>query len=626
MSAQSPTVALLFEDPELGAPLRAALTELGARIAHEGAPTALAAEVLAGVDVVVVNLDPAVEAQIDRVQDLLEASECRVVFNDADASRGLEGWAQARWARHLAAKILDRADVDPPRPADARPVEIAAGLDAVLAAAGEPASDAFAGPSFTETPTAEIPAAQAPVVEAPAAPPLDLAEIEALFEELPGMGEAQPAQRAAADTPDELAAQLDALFADAPAASTQAAPEMTLPPEPQAREGLAEPDLDAPIDLPEPDVAAHASELVTAGLDDFAASLTPAEDAAAPAPQPPAAVAAPAAPNWDLVDLDAAAPAPPPPAPRPQPREFGVEKVSAAELIAPGPAVDDAEPVKFDLEKISTAEYLAPDAVPASAEPLSVKVDKVSAAEYLAPEGGDAATTPVTLGMSLELVPMEQAIAPQAMEVAAEAGATEMRLDGVAVGVRRVVALGASIGGPEAVREFIGALPKDVPATVVLAQHLDAAFLNAMVAQLAKASPLPVRVAAPGTVVGHGDLLVVPSEQRLRLDRGGRVRLEALPEGCPYAPSIDHTFGDLAEVFGSDLLAVVFSGMASDAIAGVLEVAARGGKVWAQDPDSCVVSSMVDGACEAGVVAFTGTPRALAARLLAELGKQGTTT
>ncbi|HEX7111368.1 MAG TPA: chemotaxis protein CheB, partial [Mizugakiibacter sp.] len=489
--------------------------------------------------------------------------------------------------------------------------------------AGEPAPDAFAGPPFTETPAAEAPAVQVPAVEAPAAPPLDLAEIEALFEELPGMSEAQPAQRAAADTPDELAAQLDALFADAPTASTQAAPEMTLPPEPHAREGIAELELDAPIDLPKPGLAAEASAPAAAGLDDLAAALAPTEDAAAPAPEPPAAVAAPAAPNWDLVDLDDAAPTPPPPpAPRPQPREFGVEKVSAAELIAPGPAVDDAEPVKFGLEKISTAEYLAPDAAPASAALPSVKVEKVSAAEYLAPEGGDAATTPVTLGMSLELVPMEEAIAPQAMEVAAEAGATEMRLDRTVVGVRRVVALGASIGGPEAVREFVGALPKDTPATVVLAQHLDAAFVDAMVAQLAKASPLPVRVAAPGTVVGHGEVLVVPSDQRLRLDRGGRVRLEALPAGCPYAPSIDHTFGDLAEVFGADLLAVVFSGMASDAVAGVLEVTARGGKVWAQDPDSCVVSSMVDGACEAGVVAFTGTPRALAARLLAELGKE----
>lgn len=613
MSAKSPTVALLFEDPELGAPLRSALTELGARIAHEGAPTALATDALAGVDVVVVNLDAAVEAQIDRVQDLLDASECRVVFNDADASRGLEGWAQARWARHLAAKILGRADVDPPRPADARPVEIGLVVDVVPAAVAEPISWKSAASAAPAAP-AEVPhegVAETPA--SPAAPVLDLAEIEALFEELPGLGDAQPTERTAASTPDELAAQLDALFSDAPAAA--APPGAPSSPDIQGGPDFDLPDLDlAGLDLP----PALSGPVPVAARDDVATPPPPAEDAAPPAQE---AQAAPAAPNWDLVDFDAATPEPPP-EPRAQPREFGIEKVSAAELIAPGPAVDDTEPVKFGLEKISTAEYLAPDAAPASAALPSVKVEKVSAAEYLAPEGGDAATTPVIPSLSLELVPMEEAIAPQAMEVAVQPGTSEMRLDGEAVGVRRVVALGASIGGPEAVREFVGALPKDTPATVVLAQHLDAAFVNAMVAQLAKVSSLPVRVAAAGLSVGHGEVLVVPSDQRLRLDRGGRVRLEALPEGCPYAPSIDHTFGDLAEVFGPDLLAVVFSGMASDAVAGVREVAARGGKVWAQDPDSCVVSSMVDGACEAGVVAFTGTPRALAARLLAELGKE----
>ncbi|WP_062535720.1 chemotaxis protein CheB, partial [Mizugakiibacter sediminis] len=474
-----------------------------------------------------------------------------------------------------------------------------AGADAAPAAAGDPAPAARAVPSPAELPAAEAPAAQAPAAEA-GPPPLDLAEIEALFEDLPGLGDAQPGGRSAGATPDELAAQLDALFADAPAMPPQSAAGAAPDPAPAVRADDIDLDLPA-IDLPDLDMAAAAEP--AAGPDGPAATA-PVEDAAAP--------------DWALVDFDVA---PAAPQPRAQPREFGIEKVSAAELIAPAAAVGDAEPVKFDLEKISTAEYLAPDAAPAGAEPLPVAVDKVSAAEYLAPEGGDAAATPITPGLSLELVPMEEAIAPRAMEAAPGRHVAEMRLDGEAAGVRRVVALGASIGGPEAVREFVAALPADMSATVVLAQHLDAAFVGAMVAQLAKVSALPVRVAAPGLTVGHGEVLVVPSDRRLRLDRSGRVRLEALPEGCPYAPSIDHTFGDLAEVFGPDLLAVVFSGMASDAVAGVLEVAARGGKVWAQDPDSCVVSSMVDGACASGVVAFTGTPRALAARLLAELGK-----
>ncbi|MCE5234311.1 MAG: chemotaxis protein CheB [Mizugakiibacter sp.] len=598
MQAEMPTVALLFEDPELGAPLRAALAELGARIAHEGAPAALAAEALAGVDVVVINLDDAVEAQLDRIHDLLDAAACRVVFNDADATRALEGWEQARWARHFAAKILDRDDVDPPRPADARPVEVAA----VAEAAALPAAAEAPGMAAVE------PAAPAQVD----APPLDLAEIEALFEDLPGLGAAQPVPHSVEATPDDLAAQLDALFEDAPATPAAAAPV----PEPAAdREAAA---------------GAEAPSIDGTGLDfdrAFDAATAPAPTVVAGSADPAApAPVVPASPSWDLVDYETAAPTAPPP--RAQPHEFGIETVSAAELLAPGTAAagTEAEPIHFGLEKISTAEYLAPDAAPAGDAPLAVKVEKVSAAEYLAPEGGDAADTPVVPGMSLELVPMEEAIAPKPVQAEAASAVAEMRLDAGATRVRRVVALGASIGGPEAVREFVNALPTDLPATLVLAQHLDAAFVDAMAAQLAKFSPLPVRIAAAGVGVGHGEVLVVPADRRVRLDRSGRVRLEALPEGCPYAPSIDHTFGDLAETFGADLLAIVFSGMANDAVAGSLEVVARGGTVWAQDPDSCVVSSMVDGACAAGVVAHTGTPRALAARLLAELDKQGKTT
>lgn len=597
MQAEMPTVALLFEDPELGAPLRAALAELGARIAHEGAPAELAAEALAGVDVVVINLDDAVEAQLDRIHDLLDAAACRVVFNDADATRALEGWEQARWARHFAAKILDRDDVDPPRPADARPVEVAA--------TAEPATP----PAAAEAPRMATVEPAAPAQAA--APPLDLAEIEALFEDLPGLGAAPPVPHSVEATPDDLAAQLDALFEDAPAAAAPV-------PEPAADREAA-----AGTEAPSFDVADLDFDQA------FDAAAVPAPTAATGSADPVAsAPAAPVSPSWDLVDYETEAPAAPPPPPRAQPHEFGIETVSAAELLAPGTAAADtaAEPIHFGLEKISTAEYLAPDAAPAGDAPLAVKVEKMSAAEYLAPEGGDAADTPVVPGMSLELVPMEEAIAPKPIQAEAATAAVEMRLDAGATRVRRVVALGASIGGPEAVREFVNALPTDLPATLVLAQHLDAAFVDAMAAQLAKFSPLPVRIAAAGVGVGHGEVLVVPADRRVRLDRSGRVRLEALPEGCPYAPSIDHTFGDLAETFGADLLAIVFSGMANDAVAGSLEVVARGGTVWAQDPDSCVVSSMVDGACAAGVVAYTGTPRALAARLLAELGKLGTTT
>jgi two-component system chemotaxis response regulator CheB/chemosensory pili system protein ChpB (putative protein-glutamate methylesterase) len=115
--------------------------------------------------------------------------------------------------------------------------------------------------------------------------------------------------------------------------------------------------------------------------------------------------------------------------------------------------------------------------------------------------------------------------------------------------------------------------------------------------------------------------MVVPSGKCLRVDRNGRVLLEPLPADSPYDPSIDDTFTAVAEAFGPDVLALILSGMASDAVAGAHIVAARGGRVWGQEPSSCVVSSMVDAAADAGLIGYFATPRDLAARLASELGR-----
>ncbi|HET7664119.1 MAG TPA: chemotaxis protein CheB [Rhodanobacteraceae bacterium] len=124
-SMASPGVALLFADADLGAHLREALVALGARIVYEGAAAQAQPEALAksGADVVVVNLEPAEDEHFDRLHALLEQGSQRVVFNDAEASRNLSGWDKARWARHLAVKLIGSGDVDPPRPTDARQVE-----------------------------------------------------------------------------------------------------------------------------------------------------------------------------------------------------------------------------------------------------------------------------------------------------------------------------------------------------------------------------------------------------------------------------------------------------------------------------------------------------------------------
>ncbi|HTM28557.1 MAG TPA: chemotaxis protein CheB, partial [Rhodanobacter sp.] len=120
-----PAVALLFDDSDLGGQLREALHERGARIVHEGGMSSLSRELLqqVGADVLVVNLDDSADDALDRLYEVIDGNHPRVVFNDAQASRALTGWDRARWARHLAVKVLAMGDIDPPRPGDAREVE-----------------------------------------------------------------------------------------------------------------------------------------------------------------------------------------------------------------------------------------------------------------------------------------------------------------------------------------------------------------------------------------------------------------------------------------------------------------------------------------------------------------------
>src|SRR3954467_3260932 len=125
MADREPSVALLFDDAALSGHLRDALVAHGARIVYESDLRTFAPAELVGssADVVVVDLDDPSDGDLDRLYDTVEGGHPRLVFNDADVSRHLEGWDRARWARHLAAKLVGTDPLDPPRPEDARAIE-----------------------------------------------------------------------------------------------------------------------------------------------------------------------------------------------------------------------------------------------------------------------------------------------------------------------------------------------------------------------------------------------------------------------------------------------------------------------------------------------------------------------
>lgn len=156
----------------------------------------------------------------------------------------------------------------------------------------------------------------------------------------------------------------------------------------------------------------------------------------------------------------------------------------------------------------------------------------------------------------------------------------------------RIVAIGASTGGPQAMREILACLPQGFPVPVLCVQHIGEGFLSEMVAWLAEVSPLPVRVAAQGEVPQAGVAYFAPGDTHLELDEGGRFALTATPPCAGHRPSVTVTLRAVARRYGAGAVGVVLTGMGRDGAEGLAEIAAAGGITIAQDEASSVVYGM----------------------------------
>jgi chemosensory pili system protein ChpB (putative protein-glutamate methylesterase) len=613
-------IALLTQSGESGRHVREALAQAGTPIVYEVAAAQFDREAMerSGARVIVVNLDTDVDAHLDEVYALLEDDRYNVIFNESQVSSQLSGWEQARWARHLAAKVLGTNDADPPRPADAEPVPHRAPAVPAPSVAHEPEVPASspAEISAVEEVPAVATAAAEPTTESPLEG-LDFGELDRLFDvadiPTPSAPPAEPAQaldlsefdvppqlpqveQATAATENGLDFDLDFAFSEPVVEEVVASDD---------NDALGFGDLDdfaGGDDIEKTSEDGPSLETPTLDLDAEFARTAAASDEASKASNFS---------TLELVDLDLDE------APKsPESGDSASETIAVSAPPPPPPTLGSA--FSWTLEEIDEGESAEAAEAP-KPSPEKFGIEKISAADYLAPDAEATDSSPVIeSGLSLELIPIEEAVAPVAPEGAV---VRESWMDTVAApaAVRRVWVLGASIGGPEAVREFLAEIPRDYPALFLLAQHMGAEFMDLVAQQLSKSTSLTVRTPGHGERVAHGDVVIVPTTHRLRVNNEGIVVLEALTESGPAnSPCIDQLLHDVGDRFGANAGVIVFSGMAEDAIEGSRYVASKGGKVFVQDPKTCVVSSMVDGVLETGVVQFTGSPKELAERLAVE--------
>ncbi len=156
----------------------------------------------------------------------------------------------------------------------------------------------------------------------------------------------------------------------------------------------------------------------------------------------------------------------------------------------------------------------------------------------------------------------------------------------------RIVAIGASTGGPQALRMILSGLPAGFSVPVLCVQHIAHGFLSELVAWLAETSPLPVRKAAQGEVPQAGVVYFAPDNAHLELDNGGRLNLTQAPPCDGHRPSVTATMRAVARQFGSAAVGVLLTGMGRDGAEGMAAIAAAGGVTIAQDKASSVVYGM----------------------------------
>jgi len=182
--------------------------------------------------------------------------------------------------------------------------------------------------------------------------------------------------------------------------------------------------------------------------------------------------------------------------------------------------------------------------------------------------------------------------------------------------------LGASLGGPDAVKEFLDALPAGLPVGFIYAQHIDARFQAALVQTLCRHSGMTMVPYAEGQRVNTGEVMLASVEKEFVFDFEGRAVSKSTAWPGPYGPSVDQVMLNVAQHFGKRARYILFSGMGNDGAEAAVKISQNTTVIWAQNSESCANSSMPDSAVATGHVSYVGTPRQLASQLVNYLQTQ----
>jgi two-component system chemotaxis response regulator CheB len=170
---------------------------------------------------------------------------------------------------------------------------------------------------------------------------------------------------------------------------------------------------------------------------------------------------------------------------------------------------------------------------------------------------------------------------------------------------QRIVAMGASTGGTEALRQIIESLPANAPGTVVV-QHMPEGFTAAFAKRLNTLAKVEVKEAVTGDVVEPGRVLIAPGSHHLLVRRSGSRYFVQLSDGAlvsRHRPSVDVLFRSVAQSAGANGIGIILTGMGDDGAQGLAEMHAAGAATIAQDEATSVIFGMPKEAIARGAAA-----------------------
>ena len=187
------------------------------------------------------------------------------------------------------------------------------------------------------------------------------------------------------------------------------------------------------------------------------------------------------------------------------------------------------------------------------------------------------------------------------------------------------VGIASSTGGPRALEPLLAELPIDLPAAILIAQHMGDPFVPLLVDTLQRHSKLPLAIATEGARLEAGRVFLAPGDGHLEVARPGVLRIVPPTDDTHHVPSGDYLLGSLADAYGERALGVVLSGIGSDGRAGAAAIREAGGQVYVQAEPTCAVWGMPKAVWEAGLARDQLPPAELGRLIARRYSRQGAT-